>query len=142
MPKTPEDLYRRIVEINREACHHRGLRLGYGYNAILDLDHKLGFEPDFGSKVLNLVKIPLPHLVEICYGTPYLLNRSIKRMRYNNWWIRTFHANCIYYYKIRIFLVFLPFDGACAEHLDYARHNLCRGAQDKLSRKAQDDSSE
>lgn len=38
MPKTPEDLYRRIVDINREACHHRGLSSNYGYNAILDVD--------------------------------------------------------------------------------------------------------
>ena len=83
-----------------------------GKYAILDLDHKLGLEPDFGSKVLDLVKIPLLHLVEICYGAPYLLNRSIKCMRYNNWRIRTFHTKCICHYKIRIFTVFLPFDSA------------------------------
>ena len=38
MPKTQAELYAKIVDINLEACHHRGLRSNYGYNAILDVD--------------------------------------------------------------------------------------------------------
>ncbi len=38
MPKTQADLYMRVIDINRQACHHRGLRSNYGYNAILDVD--------------------------------------------------------------------------------------------------------
>ena len=38
MPKTQAELYAKIVDINREACHQRGLRSNYGYDAILDVD--------------------------------------------------------------------------------------------------------
>ncbi|MBK8980595.1 MAG: class I SAM-dependent methyltransferase [Planctomycetes bacterium] len=38
MPKTEPDLYMRVVDINRRACHHRGLRSNYGYDSILDVD--------------------------------------------------------------------------------------------------------
>ncbi|GAG35246.1 unnamed protein product, partial [marine sediment metagenome] len=38
MPITEAELYTRIVDINRQACHDRGLWTNYGYNAILDVD--------------------------------------------------------------------------------------------------------
>ena len=36
MPQTETALYSRVIDINRRACHHRGLWSSYGYNAILD----------------------------------------------------------------------------------------------------------
>jgi SAM-dependent methyltransferase len=38
MPKTEAELYDRIIDINRRACHHRGLGTSYGYRAILDVN--------------------------------------------------------------------------------------------------------
>ncbi len=35
---TEDELYARVVELNRKACRVRGLTSGYGYNSILDVD--------------------------------------------------------------------------------------------------------
>lgn len=38
MPKTESELYGHIIDINRRACHHRGLGTSYGYRGILDVN--------------------------------------------------------------------------------------------------------